>query len=593
MAFCQHSSEAEQLFCKQWVGGSNPSAGSNMFYSLANSGFSGILPLNAEVAEWTIAADCKSVAIRLRRFESYPRHTFTRASRPFSMEESLSHRTLKNALWQVFNLGWLTILNFFATPILLKRFGLENYGVYVLILTMFTFLSLLDFGMGAGFSYGFIEYTVKKDDAARARLVSTFLAFWACVGVAGLLFFTVSSFFTGSLFGVKDEFVRQAQIGFLFAGGYFLLAMISSLFLAMASAIQRFDIIGKAIFVQNTALNALLVLVALMRPSLSWVMASHFFAAALAAAVYVVLLKRELPWLQMRIRFHPSEFFRKFGFSAFNSVCAFANSSLLQVDRFFVSRMLGNTQLSLYAVPNNLAQKIYSISASGAMTLFPVSSALSHGKERERMKRGFRRAMKFSLLFSVIAGTVMLAFGKQLLLFWVGKDIATIGTGLLYYFVPIYVLMSVYTVVSSFYLGTGDSRIMATFSAGMALVNVALLAILVPRFGITGAAAAYLAAVLPVLGFWAMFEIRVLKDAYFVRAYTGLFLKLALVCLPFWFFARTILAALAVNLVAVLTCIAGSFTGIIVLYWFFGFFDSEDKELIRAFTFSVIKGKRN
>src|SRR5207302_9493424 len=66
---CWRSSGAEQLPCKQWVGGSNPPASASFFDELpgAAGGF-------GEVPKWPKGADCKSAGVRLRGFKSSPPH---------------------------------------------------------------------------------------------------------------------------------------------------------------------------------------------------------------------------------------------------------------------------------------------------------------------------------------------------------------------------------------------------------------------------------------------------------------------------------------------------------------------------------------
>jgi hypothetical protein len=66
---CWRSSGAEQLPCKQWVGGSNPPASASFFEELpgAPGGF-------GEVPKWPKGADCKSAGVRLRGFKSSPPH---------------------------------------------------------------------------------------------------------------------------------------------------------------------------------------------------------------------------------------------------------------------------------------------------------------------------------------------------------------------------------------------------------------------------------------------------------------------------------------------------------------------------------------
>lgn len=497
------------------------------------------------------------------------------------MSESLSQKTFKNALWQVFNLGWMTILNFFVTPLLLQKIGIENYGVYVLVLTIISFLSLLDFNMGSGFASSFIEFTARQEKEKRVKLVNSFFSFWLIIGLIGFLFLIGFSFFAGSVFNIRPEFVRQTQFGFWFVGIYFALTMLSSLFSGIAVSTQRFDILGKIIFIQNTLLNGFLIGFAFFRPSLTWLLASHFFAGAVSLFGYFVLIKKVLPELRLSLEFYPAEFFRKLKFSLYNFINGFASNSLLQIDRFFISRILGSAALGFYAIPNNLAQKIHAVSSSGAMTLFPVASDLFYQGEKQRFAQSFRRAMRIGIIFSVLSGAVLLVFGYQFLYFWVGQEIAEKSVSLLDYFVPAYVLMSIYAILSNFYFGTGKSKLLAVFSGSMALANIILLIFLVPNLGLTGAALAYLLSLIPVIFFIFWFEKKELAINGSFKFYFGLFFKLLLVSAIFALLAKFYLINLANNLWQTLLLMIISFVGIIGLYRSIGFVDKEDRELIK------------
>src|SRR5882762_11136216 len=71
---CWRSSGAEQLPCKQWVGGSNPPASASFCAALANERFSSHAGRFGEVPKWPKGADCKSAGERLRGFKSSPPH---------------------------------------------------------------------------------------------------------------------------------------------------------------------------------------------------------------------------------------------------------------------------------------------------------------------------------------------------------------------------------------------------------------------------------------------------------------------------------------------------------------------------------------
>ncbi len=495
------------------------------------------------------------------------------------MEESLSHRTLKNASWQVFNLGWATVLNFFVTPILLKQLGLENYGVYILILTVISFLSLAELGTGTGFTRSFLEYSSQGRLIERNKLVDTFFTYWIATGFIG----------AGTLLVASESLMRAFRIqsfdsrwAFYFGAGFFFVTMVNALFLGIISALQRFDIMGKVVAFQNTALNGLLVLFAFFTPSVSYLLLATFAVGVFTIALYAVFTRQVFPELRLRFAFDPGAFKAVFRFSFFNFVNGLANNAVLQIDRFFISRILSPATLPQYVVPNNLSQKIYSVSNSAGAVLFPVASRLSFSDEREKFMRAYRRSMRFTILFSLLSGIVLFLFGHEILYFWVGEAIAGQGSVLLYYFIPIYVLMSIGAVLNNFLLGLGRAAFLSVVSASMAVIDIVGLIIFLPRYGITGAAMAYLLSTIPILVSLVLFE----KERTTIREacsfYVSVFGKIFIVSIPLFFYSL-LSKQFVFNIWTALGFAGAGFVGIMVLYWLIGFFDSDDYELIKTF----------
>ena len=495
------------------------------------------------------------------------------------MEESLSHRTLKNALWQVGNLGWVTVLNFFITPLLLKKLGVADYGVYILVLTVISFLSLVELGTGAGFMRSFLEYSSKGEHALREKLINTFFTYWIATGIAGSLALVAVSGFIVRGFHIQS---LDARMALYFGAGYFFVTMASALFLGIVSALQRFDIVGKAVLVQNTVLNALLVLCVVFRPSVSYLLFATFGVGALNLVLYFVFTKQVFPELRFRFGFDAGVFGAAFHFSFFNFINSLANNAVLQVDRFFISRMLSPAALPLYVVPNNLSQKIYSVSSSAGSVLFPVASELSFREEKQSFVRAYQRSMRAAIVFSVLSGVTMLLYGYKLLLFWIGKEFADQGMALLYWFVPTYVMLSMSVVLNNFFLGLGKAKFLAMASLGMAVLNVAGLLVLIPRYGISGAAMAYLLCVLPVLGIMLYFERAELAFRGQVLFYGKLFARLAILSILLGA-GSLFLSGLIGNVWAALVVMAFSFAGIMAVYALPGFAEREDVETFMGF----------
>jgi O-antigen/teichoic acid export membrane protein len=107
------------------------------------------------------------------------------------------------------------------------------------------------------------------------------------------------------------------------------------------------------------------------------------------------------------------------------------------------------------------------------------------------------------------AAPILLA--HQILRFWLGADFASKSALTLQLLVLTYGVLALG--VPAYFLALGHNRagLTAAFNAAMTVINVPLVVLLVPGHGNDGAAVAFLVSMLPVIGFVAYVEQRMLR----------------------------------------------------------------------------------
>lgn len=160
---------------------------------------------------------------------------------------------------------------------------------------------------------------------------------------------------------------------------------------------------------------------------------------------------------------------------------------------FFLDRYATATEIALYSVPFAFVLAIKKLPDALANTITPAFSTLYGAEELGRIRSGYGRAMRFSLLASLPITTGMLAVGPTTLAVVYGSDYqgATPVLRILALGLPVLPLI---TLASALLNAVGRLAFALKVGGAAAVFNVALDVLLIGPHGARGAAVANLAA---------------------------------------------------------------------------------------------------
>lgn len=214
---------------------------------------------------------------------------------------------------------------------------------------------------------------------------------------------------------------------------------------------------------------------------------AHTAAAATAVAAGILVLRRALPEASRLAS--PDYRHREWMGMAFPLVAMGSMNLVLdQIDIVMLGIYRGPEQAGIYSAATRIAsQTVFFVSALDVV-LAPVIARLFAAADRAELQRIITIGAWATAAFTLPAVLVLAGFGKPLL----GLYGAEFGAG----YVPLLVLLAAKVVnaltgsVGAVLSMTGNHAVAARVIAVAAIVNVGLNAILVPRFGMVGAAAA-------------------------------------------------------------------------------------------------------
>ena len=410
------------------------------------------------------------------------------------MKPLRSNDHAKNSILSLIDYAVLPFLLLAMTPVLIRNFGAERYGLWSLLLSLVGFSTLLNFGF-ADATTKFVAELRGRDNASEAReTVAISLAIYlALASVSGIALFFVLPRLIGWPIRVSGGLVDDARLAMQVSAVIFGLRIVESDLSASLWGFERYDFAtGARILLKGTIVGAA-VLASVGTRSVADAMTMTCVGYALGCSIeyglLVVVLGKPL--------------FPKMGLGRARSMARFAiltwtqNASGLifsQADKIMIGTILGVTQLGYYTVAVQIAQQIHSLIAAGASFVFPLASRVSAGKMAKEDARGlYVRTTIFVALAASILTLGVVLFSRELVVAWVGESIGSNVSVLTVLLAFAYGLFAV-NAIAPFYIlnGTGRAGVQAVLSGTSASLMVLSLLVLVKRLGLVGAALARL-----------------------------------------------------------------------------------------------------
>jgi O-antigen/teichoic acid export membrane protein len=131
---------------------------------------------------------------------------------------SLSYTTLKNSAYTFVNYIFPILFSVFITPIVVKKLGVEDFGVYVLVNTIIGFLGLLDIGFSAALLKYIAEYYGRKDFVALQKLISSANSLFLIIGLISFFCFLLAGLFFLPWFHINISSQQHILVVFVLGG---------------------------------------------------------------------------------------------------------------------------------------------------------------------------------------------------------------------------------------------------------------------------------------------------------------------------------------------------------------------------------------
>ena len=396
-------------------------------------------------------------------------------------------RHLSNAAYGVLDYASYPAAMFLVAPIVLRRLGGAEYGLWIVSASVIS--------AGGILASGCCDVAMQRVarlrgenriDAARHTVRSLLTINFVC----GLLIMIVVWFAAGIIANristSRPISVSECLYSIRISGTCILLRAIDSVAVITHRAFEQYRV-----SVQISVISRILTLTsAAVLASMGFRVVAIVVATGLALLAGVVLqfvrLRDHFGVLPLLPTFDTSEIavlLRPGVFAWMQSVCGVAFG---QLDRILLAVSFDAGALAPYAVCVQFAQPIFGLAASGLHFIFPLISRRSHKLESNSLLQLLAKSVACNLLVVVIPAIGLLAYGNTAIHKWSGGEIREQALAILAPVVLSSALMGMGVTGTYAMQALGRFRTVALLSAGGRIAALLLLICLLPHWGVQG-----------------------------------------------------------------------------------------------------------
>lgn len=396
----------------------------------------------------------------------------------------LARNTLFNLLGSVLPI----LVAILAIPILIRGIGTERFGILSLVWMFVGYFSLFDLGLGKAVTKLVAEKISTKLENQIPPLFWTSVLLMSVLGVVGSgIVLGGAQWLVCDVLKVSSQFEHETIFSFYAIAFSMPFIINTSALRGVLIAYQRFGLVN-AIRIPQGILNYLAPLAILpFSRSLSVIVFVLVGVRILVWGAHLYVCLKHYPILHRNIQVKLGLVRPLLSFGGWMTVTNIVSPLMTYLDRFFIASVVSTTAVAYYAAPYQVVTKLLVVPGALLGVFFPAfSSSLSTSNERAQQL--FENAIQaiFFILFPVVL--IILLFAYEGLELWLGVEFAVESTVVLQLLSVGFLINSLTLVPFTFIQSAGRPDLTAKFHLLEFPIYIIALLVILPRYGIVGAA---------------------------------------------------------------------------------------------------------
>lgn len=395
------------------------------------------------------------------------------------------HKVFRNTGAIVLGNGIDALFGLAIAVLLAKYYGQSDFGKISFLGVFFFFLATVD----SLWLRPVLIKAISRDEARAPQIVGNGMLMRGLVSLAALVLFWLMVCWAG----ISREMALLALLASL--------NIIFSPFIFSAEIVFR-SCLSMAFFVKIRLANNLLTVILISFVILLKGNIIHFFIVSMASSIFLLLASKYFSEKLLKPVFTLDVAVWKAVFAQgwFLGLSAFFIFIYHRMDQVMLFHAQGAGGTGLYAAGVRLVESLQIIPLALMSSLLPLLSSLSQAMP-DRFVRVYRLSFKYLLMFIIPVAVGASIYSQTIMAFFFGRQYVLAATAFsILMFAEIFVFLGI--VNNTILVAANKQYLDPVFTGSSVVMNVVLNFVLIPKFGLTGAAVASLAAYAtgPVMG---------------------------------------------------------------------------------------------
>jgi stage V sporulation protein B len=395
---------------------------------------------------------------------------------------------MKESRKYFFDIGWVLfssvlnmIVGFFLRPFLARWLGVDDLGIYSMIITIKEFATLI---ATIGISASVVKFIAEsKDDTNQiSQISSSGLINSIVLSIFGAV---VLYFFSGTIAKMLNmpELVTYIKIFAISLPPLCIIDTVTGLLNGLREMKER-----TYLLISNSVLMAILTLgPALLGFGIRGVVIGLVIVAFSTSALAIFYMRKHVIWDLANYKLHSRKILT-FGWWILsgNIMSVIAR----QVDIMMVGHYLGTTQVGYYSAASTLSQLFFVVPGAMQAITYPATATYLAKGKKDDLQNMLDKSVKYAtcILLPVALGVVI--FRKEIITLIFGQKFIEAASALMILVIARVIYGGTTTSIASTISASGRPQLMLVPNFISIAINIGLGVILIPRFGITGASIA-------------------------------------------------------------------------------------------------------
>lgn len=379
----------------------------------------------------------------------------------------------------------------YMSPFIVGKLGTSGFGVWVLIGSLTGTLNIFDLGTRAAVIRFVARESARGDHAAASRIASAARIIYLGAGALVLLTAAVLAAGIKSWFQVPPEYSTLAPVVLLITAITLAIAIATGLYGGVVAGMQRLDLLAYTNILLDILRVVLVVVVLSLGGGLLGLALIMLGLAVLRYLYFQRLALRLYPELHVDFRWPQRADVRMIlSVSGYATVIYASVSALAEARTLIIGAMLPVSMVAYYSIGKTLPTYASAVNGPIAQTVQPRASRMDALGDAAGLREVILRTGSYSALVLLPMLSTFIVRGRTFIGIWMGDEFKELSGDVLAVLAVGAICSMPRWVIQASFVGSGRHATLAPWYVAEALIVIALTILVIPAYGIMGAATA-------------------------------------------------------------------------------------------------------